>query len=124
MKILIAPDSFKEALPAPEVCRAIQQGVSSARPDADCILFPLADGGEGTSEILAWHLKGEMIRLTVAGPLGQTAATEDFANPHAHARRTQSSAGARRRQPAWNLRCLLLTMGKSDRRCFFSRRVL
>ncbi len=70
MKILIAPDSFKDALPAPEVCRAIQQGVSSARPDADCILFPLADGGEGTSEILAWHLKGEMIRLKVAGPLG------------------------------------------------------
>ncbi len=70
MKILIAPDSFKDALPAPEVCRAIQQGVSSARPDADCTLFPLADGGEGTSEILAWHLKGEMIRLKVAGPLG------------------------------------------------------
>jgi glycerate 2-kinase len=71
MKILIAPDSFKDALAAPDVCRAIRRGILKARPEADCTLFPLADGGEGTSEILAWHFKDEMIRLTVADPLGR-----------------------------------------------------
>lgn len=69
MKIVLAPDSFKDALSAPEVCHAIQCGILQARPDAECILFPMADGGEGTSGILAWHLEGEEIKRRVADPL-------------------------------------------------------
>lgn len=68
MKIIIAPDSFKNALAAAEVCRAIERGILLARPDAECVLFPMADGGEGTSEILAWHLEGETVKCRVADP--------------------------------------------------------
>lgn len=70
MKILIAPDSFKDALSAPDVCHAIERGVRRALPGAGCVLFPLADGGEGTAEVLAWHLQGKMVKRTVSGPLG------------------------------------------------------
>ncbi|MBI5915601.1 MAG: glycerate kinase [Bacteroidetes bacterium] len=69
MKILIAPDSFKDALSAPEVCIAIQRGILLARPEVETVLFPMADGGDGTAEILAWHLPGEMVTCTVADPL-------------------------------------------------------
>lgn len=78
MKILIAPDSFKDALSAPEVCIAIQRGILLARPEVETVLFPMADGGEGTAEILAWHLPGEMVACTVAGPLGQPVAAQYF----------------------------------------------
>lgn len=69
MKILIAPDSFKDALPALQVCEAIRRGVQRALPDAEVQLFPLADGGEGTSEVLAWHLPGRLVKTTVHDPL-------------------------------------------------------
>lgn len=69
MKILIAPDTFKDALPAIEVCKAIERGLRKANPEVETILFPLADGGEGTSDVIAWHLKGEIVKITVADPL-------------------------------------------------------
>lgn len=69
MKILIATDSFKDALPALEVCQAIEAGIKRAMPQADVQLFPLADGGEGTSEILTYHSKGQRIQLEVKDPL-------------------------------------------------------
>ncbi|RMD98029.1 MAG: glycerate kinase, partial [Bacteroidetes bacterium] len=55
--ILIAPDAFKHACSAMEAGLAIQRGVHRARPALACRLFPMADGGEGTAEILAFHLK-------------------------------------------------------------------
>ncbi len=69
MKILIASDSFKDALSAVDVCAAIEHGVRRANPMIDSILFPLGDGGEGTSEILTFHTRGKWIRLTVHDPL-------------------------------------------------------
>lgn len=69
MKILVAPDSFKDALPALQVCEAIRRGVQRALPDADVKLFPLADGGEGTVEVLAWHLSGQVVKTIVHDPL-------------------------------------------------------
>ena len=69
MKILIAPDSFKDALTAPAACEAIRRGVLRALPMAEVQLFPLADGGEGTAAVLAWHLGGELVQVTVSDPL-------------------------------------------------------
>ncbi|ALF60566.1 glycerate kinase [Psychrobacter urativorans] len=69
MNILIVPDSFKESLAAIDVCRAIQSGFSQVFPDADYTLLPMADGGEGTSEVLSYALGGEWQRVAVHDPL-------------------------------------------------------
>ena len=69
MKILIAPDSFKESLEALEVCHAIQSGFSQVFPDADYTLLPMADGGEGTSAVLSYVLGGRWKEVNVHDPL-------------------------------------------------------
>ena len=69
MKILIAPDSFKESLEALDVCRAIQSGFSQVFPDADYKLLPMADGGEGTSAVLSYVLGGRWKDVKVHDPL-------------------------------------------------------
>lgn len=69
MKILIATDSFKDALPAISVCEAIARGIKNVAPDMETILFPLGDGGEGTAEVLTFHTHGQMIDLQVNDPL-------------------------------------------------------
>lgn len=48
MKIIIAPDSFKGCMSARQACEAIERGVRGVLPDAECVLVPMADGGEGT----------------------------------------------------------------------------
>lgn len=69
MKILIATDSFKDALPALQVCEAIERGVKLADAQIETILFPLADGGEGTAEILTYHTEGSWQMVQVHDPL-------------------------------------------------------
>ncbi|MDE4453673.1 glycerate kinase [Psychrobacter sp. DAB_AL62B] len=69
MKILIAPDSFKESLEALDVCHAIQAGFSQVFPDADYKLLPMADGGEGTSAVLSYVLGGRWKEVRVHDPL-------------------------------------------------------
>lgn len=69
MKILIAPDSFKESLEALDVCRAIQSGFSQVFPNADYTLLPMADGGEGTSAVLSYVLGGRWKDVRVHDPL-------------------------------------------------------
>jgi glycerate kinase len=71
MQILIAADSFKDALSSLEVCRAIERGVRLASPSAQTTVFPLADGGEGTTEVLAYHLKGRVVEVWVHDPLAR-----------------------------------------------------
>lgn len=71
MKILIAPDSFKESLTAMEVARQIEAGVRDAIPVAECRLAPMADGGEGTVTAMVAGLRGRLCRKMVTGPLGQ-----------------------------------------------------
>ena len=63
--ILVAPDTFKHACTALEAGKAIQRGILRASPALACRLFPLADGGEGTAGILAYHLKAEPRRALV-----------------------------------------------------------
>ncbi|MCW9717908.1 glycerate kinase [Avibacterium sp. 21-599] len=70
MKILIAPDSFKESLTALEVAEAIEIGFKKIFPQAQYCKIPMADGGEGTVQSLVDATKGKLIRCTVTAPLG------------------------------------------------------
>ena len=72
MKIVIAPDSFKECLTADEVASAIASGISAACPGAEVVRLPLSDGGEGMTAILAGRFGGEVVSEEVTGPLGET----------------------------------------------------
>ena len=69
MKILIAPDSFKESLESLEVCHAIQSGFRQVFPNANYTLLPMADGGEGTSAVLSYVLGGRWKEVNVHDPL-------------------------------------------------------
>ena len=71
MKILLAPDSFKGSLSAAQAAAAMAAGVRRARPDAEIVLLPLADGGEGTVEALVLATGGQRKTLRVTGPLGE-----------------------------------------------------
>ena len=71
MKIVIAPDSFKESLTAREAAEAIRAGVLRAAPDAATELVPMADGGEGTVQSLVDATGGSIQRVTATGPLGE-----------------------------------------------------
>lgn len=70
MKIIIAPDSFKESLTAMQVAEAIEQGFSEIFPQAEYIKLPMADGGEGTVESMVAATSGELVNVEVTGPLG------------------------------------------------------
>ncbi len=69
MNILIACDSFKDALDAPSVCRAIEQGLRLVDPSVNTRIFPLADGGEGVSDVLNFHLGLKKVETEVHDPL-------------------------------------------------------
>ncbi|MFS2199818.1 glycerate kinase [Pseudomonas sp. Pseusp3] len=70
MKIVIAPDSFKDSLSAQGVADAIALGLAQVWPDAQLIKCPMADGGEGTVESILAACEGELRRSVVRGPLG------------------------------------------------------
>ncbi|HBX55096.1 glycerate kinase [Pseudomonas sp. UBA2684] len=70
MKIVIAPDSFKESLSAPQVAAAIAHGWAAVFPQAELCLRPMADGGEGTVDAVLAATGGERRELQVRGPLG------------------------------------------------------
>lgn len=72
MKIIIAPDSFKDSLSAEGVAQAIAAGWAQVWPDAHLIQCPMADGGEGTVDSVLAACNGELRRQTVSGPLGAT----------------------------------------------------
>ena len=69
MKVVIAIDSLKGSLSSIEAGMAIREGVLRAKPDAEVIVKPLADGGEGTTDALIEGMNGERIDLTVTGPM-------------------------------------------------------
>lgn len=71
MKIVVAPDSFKESLSAVEVADAIARGIREVLPQAEIDLCPMADGGEGTVEALVSATGGEFRFAEVVGPLGE-----------------------------------------------------
>lgn len=72
MKVVIAPQSFKGSVSGLEAARAIERGVRAAAPDAETVLVPVADGGDGTLNALVDSTGGQLFRSTVAGPLGRS----------------------------------------------------
>lgn len=68
MRILIAPNSFKNSLDAGEVAAAIGEGLEESDLKVTCQLFPVADGGDGTAILLMQHLNAMPVELTVQGP--------------------------------------------------------
>ena len=70
MKIVIAPDSYKECLTALQVAISIESGFREVFPDAVYIKVPVADGGEGTVDAMIEATSGRRVVTTVRGPLG------------------------------------------------------
>ena len=71
-KIIIAPDSFKGAMSAIEVCEIIGEEAKKAFPEAEIIRIPIADGGEGTVDAFLSIFGGEKVFAKVQSPLGRT----------------------------------------------------
>ncbi|MGQ1908267.1 glycerate kinase [Marinifilum sp. RC60d5] len=72
MKIVVAPDKFKGSLSGLEFCNAVEKGLLKYIPDAEIVKLPLADGGDGTVEVLKYYLEGELIFRNVNDPLGRS----------------------------------------------------
>ncbi len=71
MKIAIAIDSFKGSLTSAEAGKAAEEGIHRVLPDAECVVSPLADGGEGTVDALVSGLGGKLHKIKVTGPAGK-----------------------------------------------------
>ncbi|BCL76859.1 glycerate kinase [Jeongeupia sp. HS-3] len=71
MKIVIAPDSYKESLSALDVAINIEAGMREIWPDADYVKLPVADGGEGTVAAMVDATGGKIVNVGVTGPLGE-----------------------------------------------------
>ncbi|WP_213940511.1 glycerate kinase [Pseudomonas sp. dw_612] len=84
MKIVIAPDSFKDSLSAQGVADAIASGLAEVWPQAQLVKCPMADGGEGTVESILAACAGELRRTPVRGPLGATVEAAWGWLPHNH----------------------------------------
>jgi len=61
MRIVCAPDSFKESMTSVEAAQAMARGIHRVDPTIECDLVPMADGGEGTTEALITALEGEWV---------------------------------------------------------------
>ncbi len=73
MKIVLAPDSFKESVTAAEAASAMARGVRTVVPDAECIEVPMSDGGEGFTEAVAAGIGARVIDVDVHDALGRPA---------------------------------------------------
>jgi len=68
MRVLVSMDSFKGTLSAPEACECVRRGLLKARPDLEVTACPMADGGEGTLDVLLGRPGGVRMEREVAGP--------------------------------------------------------
>ena len=71
MKVVVAIDSFKGSLTSLDAGFAVKEGIRNAFPEAEVIVRPLADGGEGTVEALALGMDGKIQTIEVTGPLNR-----------------------------------------------------
>lgn len=76
MKTVIAIDSLKGSLSSIEAGNAIMEGIKRADPEAEVVVRPLADGGEGTTETLVSGLGGRLEKIAVTGPQGNPTTAE------------------------------------------------
>jgi glycerate 2-kinase len=71
MNILIAPDKYKGSLSAKDVCQALYKGLQLKYPSSTIISKPLADGGDGSLDVLEYYHEVKTITKTVQDPLGR-----------------------------------------------------
>ena len=71
MRFVLAPDSFKESMTAPQAVAAMERGIRAVFPDADCVGVPMADGGEGTTDALVAAMGGTHLAVDVQDGLGR-----------------------------------------------------
>jgi len=69
MNIIVAPDKFKGSLSSKQACKSIAEGIKQAMPDAEVLQYPMADGGDGFDEVLAYYLKTETVTCQTFDPL-------------------------------------------------------
>lgn len=72
VKVVIAPDKFKGSLSSFEVCDVIEKGLLLASSNFQIIKLPMADGGDGLSEIISYYTKAKEQKVNVSNPLFQT----------------------------------------------------
>jgi len=68
MKFVLAPDKFKDSLSGLEFCEAAKEGLLKVFPKANIVFCPLADGGDGTIEVVNYFLTGELVTTEVKNP--------------------------------------------------------
>ncbi len=71
VRYLLSPNAFKGSLTAIQAARALAAGIRRARPDARCLLLPVADGGDGTLEVLVAGSNGRLLSARTLDPLGR-----------------------------------------------------
>ncbi|MBA3674389.1 MAG: glycerate kinase [Chitinophagaceae bacterium] len=71
MHILIAPNAFKNSLSAADAAKAIKQGLQKSKLHCTCECFPIADGGDGTAQLIIKKCEGKIITEVVQDPLGR-----------------------------------------------------
>lgn len=71
MRIIVAPNAFKNSLDAAEVAAAIRKGLQQSKFDCEAICFPVGDGGDGTGTLIIDHFKGSKVPVSVQDPLGR-----------------------------------------------------
>lgn len=71
MKIVVAPDKFKNSLTGFQFYDAVEAGLLSVNPNLEILKLPLADGGDGTLEVVNFYLNGTMVEVQVSNPFFQ-----------------------------------------------------
>ncbi|HJO94987.1 MAG TPA: glycerate kinase [Victivallales bacterium] len=84
MKIIIAPNAFKDCLSSPEVADAIESGIKKILPDSVTEKIPVADGGDGLIDVLLDPLNGKIINTCVTGPRFKKINSEFFYSESKH----------------------------------------
>ncbi|PKQ45379.1 glycerate kinase [Confluentibacter flavum] len=71
MNILISPNAFKNSVDAKSVALLIQEGLILSKLDCTCECYPIADGGDGTCDLIMDKLSGKYVESIVRNPLGK-----------------------------------------------------
>lgn len=113
-KIVIASDSFKGSLSSLEVADAAESGIRRILPEAEIIKIPIADGGEGTSAILAGTMQAVRIETVVSDPLGRPVTSSFYIKEETAIIETASASGITLLSPDERNPCLTSSHGTGE----------
>ena len=114
MKILIAIDSFKGSLSSKEAGEAIKSGILRVVPDANVVISPLADGGEGTVETLVEALGGSLETVRVKGPVFQEVEAHYGILPESKKNTSEASLKTSSKNPLSNGKLAVMEMSQAS----------